>query len=375
MRIDNVQGWMIEAPIAQRYEMSGGTHDAARCLVVRIETDDGAYGFGEAHQGVGGYSSETTGTMAELLSEVYGPAVVGCESNRVASLMDHLHKMRSGNFFVKSAIDMALFDLLGRQLDVPLGVLFGGAERSTVGLIAGIGLDNPEAASSKALGFMEAGFRTIKLKVGDREVKDDIERVRAVRRGLGDEPSIRVDANGAYSLPEAVRLARGIEEFDIELLEQPLARWDVSGMAELRRRTIIPLMADESVETAYDVVRIGRESAADIVKIKIAKVGGILPSVQIIGVAESFGIGVIVGHGMSIGVQAVAEANLIAMDSHVNVVGEMVGPSRLVDPLVKDLPDFSSPSIDIPKGPGLGVSVDEAMLEKYGSRVFASRSQ
>lgn len=370
MRIDSVQCWTIQAPIAQTYEMSAGTHDAARCVVVRVEAADGAYGFGEAHQGVGGYSSETTGTMAELFTEVYGPAVIGCESSKVSLLMHRLHKIRSGNSFIKAAIEMALLDLLGRQLGVPLALLFGGSERSTINLIGGMGFSDPNAASARARTLLEAGFGTIKLKVGDREVEDDIDLVKAVRTELGDGPAIRVDANGAYSLPDATRLAHGIEDLDIELLEQPLARWNLNGMAELRRRTIIPLMADESVETAYDVVRIGRESAADIVKIKVAKVGGILPSLQIIGVAEAFGIGVVVGHGMSIGVQAIAEANLIAMDSHVNVVGEMVGPSRLVDPIVKDLPDFSSPSIDIPKDPGLGIGIDSASLEEYGLRRF-----
>lgn len=189
--------------------------------------------------------------------------------------------------------------------------------------------------------------------------------VRAVRKAIGDEVKIRVDANAGYSPVDAMVVARALGNLNIEHFEQPVAGDDFAGMARLLRLGAVSIMADESVHNAQDAIRIVHEQAADGIKIKISKVGGFIEARRIVDVAEAAGIKVIIGNGICSSIEAASELQLACAYPHVYPVAEMVGPAKLAGDLAQEPFDLSTGKIHLAPGIGLGVELSEAKLYEY----------
>ena len=202
--------------------MARGTHDAMRSVLVRIHTDDGIIGTGEAHQGVAGYTSETLGTMDAVIREVYAPLLIGRELDAVEELSASLGVSRRGNLFARCAVEVALFDALGRKRGLSIAALLGGPVRRRLELSGSIGIDEPAVMAEKAATLASAGYQTIKVKVGTPNVAQDLACVRAVRKAVGDTVAIRLDANAGWSYTDALTFVRGLGDLGLEYLEQPV---------------------------------------------------------------------------------------------------------------------------------------------------------
>jgi L-alanine-DL-glutamate epimerase-like enolase superfamily enzyme len=213
--------------------------------------------------------------------------------------------------------------------------------------------------------MVASGYRTIKLKVGRPEIHQDLEMVRAVRKAIGDDIAIRVDANAGYSPVDALVVTRALGELNIEHFEQPVAGEDFAAMARLLRLGAVSIMADESVHTAQDAIRLVREKAADGLKIKISKVGGFIEARRILDVAEAAGIKVIIGNGICSSIEAASELQLACAYPHIYPVAEMVGPAKLAGDLAEKPFDLRSGKIQLTAGAGLGVDLSEAKLKEY----------
>lgn len=365
MKITKIETFQVSVPSKGDYRMARGTHDSLRSLVVRIHTDEGIVGTGEAHQGVAGYSPETTATMDAVVSQVYGPLLTGRELAAPEQISADLGIARRGNLFARCAVEMALFDALGRARGLSVVAMLGGPVRTRLELSGSIGIDEPPAMAEKAATMVTAGYRTIKIKVGTSDLAGDLGRVRAVRKAVGDAVAIRLDANSGYSPADALTFIRGLEDLAIEYVEQPVAAEHIDAMAKLTRLGIVPILADESVHTPEDAYRFISAGAADAIKIKISKVGGYIPARKIIDIAESAGIKLVIGQGICSSLEAAAEAHLACAYPHVHGVAEMVGPTKLKGDLVEPPLDLRSGYLELPKGDGLGVELSARALKQY----------
>lgn len=365
MRITKFETYRISVPSKGDYRMARGTHESLRSLVVRLHTDCGVIGEGEAHQGVEGYSAETLGTMDAIVCEVYGPALVGRDIDAVEQVAYDLTLSRRGNLFARCAVEMALFDALARARKISIAAMLGGPVRTRLALSGSIGIDDPAVMAEKGGAMVKAGYRTLKLKVGTPDIAMDIARVREVRKAVGHTVAIRLDANSGYLPADALVFVRGLDGLGIDYLEQPVAAEHWDAMAKLTRLGIVPILADESVHTPEDAYRVIKMGAADAIKIKISKVGGYINARKIIDIAEASGTKLVIGQGICSSLEAAAEAHLACAYPHVHPVAEMVGPTKLKGDLVDPGLDLTSGYLELPSGPGLGLSLSMKAVERY----------
>jgi o-succinylbenzoate synthase len=365
MKIQSVEAFKVRVPMLGDYKMARGTHSALETIIVRLTTDDGIVGIGDSHQGVAGYTPETVDTMHAVITCTYAPAIVGRELESIEDLHRLLSEQRMGNQFARNAVEMALFDALARARNISVAELLGGPVRKKLALSASIGIADPEEVAEKAQSYVSGGYGTIKIKVGTPDVQLDIERVRAARNAIGDSVNIRIDANAGYSQADALTFMRGIGEFGIEHVEQPVAGVDIDGMVRLRKLGAAPIMADESVVSPQDAYRFISAGAVDAIKIKITKVGGYLNARRIIEICEAAGTTLVIGQGLCSSLEAAGEAQVACAFAHVTPVAEMVGPTKLGDDLATRPMDLSSGELVLPEGPGIGLELSEEKLKQY----------
>ncbi len=365
MKIERIEVFKVQVPTKKVYKMARGTHSALDSVIVKLTTDDGVVGIGESHQGVAGYTPETVDTMHAIITNAYGPALIGQNLECVEDLHRIMKEERMGNLFARSGVEIAIFDALARSRNMSIATMLGGPVRTELGLSASIGIDEPEVVGQMAIDYMNEGFTTVKVKVGTQDVQGDIARVRAVRDAAGDDLNIRVDANSGYDVPTAMTFMRGVGDLGIESVEQPVPRDDFDGMVFLRKLGAAPIMADESVASPEEAYRFIKEGAGDAIKIKLTKVGGYLNARRVIELCESAGVMLVIGQGMCSSLEAAAEVQIACAFNHVCPVAEMVGPTKLKDDLSIEPVDITAGAMMLPKGNGIGVDLSDEKLAQY----------
>jgi muconate cycloisomerase len=273
-----------------------------------------------------------------------------------------------GNSFARAAIDMALLDLQGKLLGVPLYKLLGGRENTateserSIRLKFVVGAVEPDLAAERARRMVERGWRAIKVKVGRHEnPRTDVHRLQAVRDAIGSEVFLSVDANGGYTVDQAIWAASRVEKLDVALFEQPTRRGDHPAMAQVRQRSSIPIMADESVFTLRDALDVIRAGAADVLSLYPGKHGGIRALQAIARLAESAGLVCTIGSNLEREVATAAMAHVTVATPNVQCErfpGDLIGPLYFEQPLTQQLLPYQVDRLLLPQGPGLGVAVD-----------------
>jgi len=267
-------------------------------------------------------------------------------------------------FEAKAAIEMALLDIKGRALGVAVHSLLGGALTHELTLNAWIGTVAPEQAASEALEWLRRGFRTAKIKISGAS-DEGIARVAAVRDAVGSGLALRVDFNESLALAEAVPYIGRLGPYGLTLVEQPIPRDDIAGLAAIRRAIHIPLMADESVTGPASLIEIIRREAADIVKVKVMKQGGLLRTRQMIDCAAAAGLRVVMGHGFGLTLSTLAEAAVAATSDAVIPGCEAVGPLKMAGDVVADPVRLGDGVLRLGDAPGLGATIDPEALKRY----------
>jgi L-alanine-DL-glutamate epimerase-like enolase superfamily enzyme len=353
-----------------------GEHVAGNYVLVRVADQAGHVGLGEASV-TSVWSGETQDGTIALIREVLAPLVVGADPFDSEWIARRLGRAAFGNSFARAALEMALLDLQGQILNVPLYKLLGGRDRPPVAaepharlqyVLGGdrglrlkfvIGAVEPAVAAERAGGMVAKGWRAIKVKVG-RDRSADVERLKAVRDAIGPDVFLSVDANGGYSADDALWAARHFERLDVALFEQPTRRGDHTAMAEVRRRSNVPIMADESVFTAQDALEVIRHRAADVLSLYPGKHGGIRATQQIAGLAEAAGVPCTIGSNLEREVATAAMAHVAAATP--NIVcerwpGDLIGPLYFERPLTAPPLRYNADRLFVPEGPGLGVKL------------------
>lgn len=352
---------------------AAGKHPQSDYLVIRISTDEGIEGFGEATVAPV-WSGETQAGAAAAIRSILAPALIGSDPRdirRIAVLMD---RALIGNHFTKAALEMALLDLSAKALHTRVCALLGGPQRAeAISLKFSIGAFPASEAARVARHAADLGLRGVKVKVG-LDVRSDIERVQAVRGELGEAFPIAVDANAGWTEGEATRALPVLEELNINAFEQPLRRGDFDGCARLRARTRIPIMLDESVFTARDALEAIRANSCDLISIYPGKNGGILRSLAIAELADAAGLKCIIGSNLEMDLGSAAMLHLaVAMPALCTTVAhDIIGPLYYTERLTGNPIHFEDGCACVPSGPGLGVSPHWPREENGRSPLIAS---
>ncbi|MEL7567847.1 MAG: enolase C-terminal domain-like protein [Dehalobacterium sp.] len=365
MKIKTLEAIPLRIPTKEKYQMAKGTHQALRTLLVKLTTDSGIIGYGEAHEGVAGYTYETLEDMCKIVTNYLAPALIGEDIRRTEKIGVILESTRTGHNFAKCAVETAVYDALGKAMEIPVSLLLGGPIKEEIEIIGGMGIGDVDYMAAKAQHLVEDGFKTLKIKVGTKQIEEDIKRVQKVREAVGDSIKIRVDANAGYNLPDALKFLRGIVDLNIEHFEQPVPGTDLDGMVRIRKISPIPILADESVHTPQEAFRAIKAGAVDMIKIKISKAGGFIKARKIIDLAEAAGIPIILGQGICTSVESFAEIHLACSYNNVVPLCEMVGPTKLKSDIAEDGLTISQGKVQVPKGPGLGLTVKEELWSKF----------
>lgn len=365
MTIAAVRTHRLSAPLHTPFVTALRRTTTVDTLVVELVDDDGRSGFGEAPQVWQVTGASIAGAEA-CVREIIAPALTGRDADDLVARCGEVQRAVAGNESAKGAVDAALHDLAARRLGVPLVRLLGGTTLrvpTDVTLAAGDAVDLAAAAKQRRA----EGFDVLKLKVGT-DARGDLDRVRAVRSAVGPGVRIRLDANQGWTPREAVRVIRGIEDagLDVELVEQPVARWDLDGLAWVSDRVDLPILADESVFGVRDLVEVIRRRAADMVNVKLAKCGGLHPARTLLDLAAAHGVGTIVGSMMESQIGVGAAASLVAAYG-TTAVSDLDAAWWLAWSPVRGGIRYDGATVVLPDAPGLGISsVNEVKMQTRG---------
>lgn len=368
MKIAEAEIILTKVPTRRSHKMAIGTTTFQESVYLKLRTDDGVVGWGEAPHMVGtSHAGETQSSVALQLRERLIPAVLGRSAFEIEARQADMDRVLPQNPRAKSAVNIALYDAVGKALGRPVYDLLGGRVRDRIPLSWSIGSMPPADGAREADEMVARGWRILKLKVGAREnAQDDVEMARQVRAAVGDGIRIRADANQGFDVPTAIRIVRGMEEHAaLEWIEQPVKRLDLVGMAEVRRAVGCYVVADESANAPSEVLDVVRERAAHIISIYINTGGGITAAKKMAIIAEVAGLGGYIGGALEGPVAARACMHFGASSPNVTYGCEMVGQFLLEEDLSTEPLVFEDGALHVPDRPGLGGELDEVRAKRY----------
>lgn len=351
MKITSIIAKKYDLKLKEPFTIALGTITKAQNILVEIELDNGLKGYGEGAP-VAFITGENQNIALSAVNDVLGPLIVGQDPRNIALIHQMMERIIVGNNSAKAAIDIALYDLMGQIYNVPVYQLLGGFSNQYE-TDNTIGIASAENMGLNAAKIKEMGFSIVKVKVG-QNYKEDITRIAKVREALGSDIKIRVDANQGWTVKEAIFAINATAEYDLELVEQPVKYYDLAGMAEIRKRVNVPIMADESVFTPQDAYRALELGACDLINIKLMKCGGLFKGSQIAAIANSKGVGCIVGCMLESRLANTAGAHLVCGTANI-FSADLDSPFSLQDDPVQGGVKIKPGIITLSNQPGLGI--------------------
>ena len=329
----------------------------AQNVFVLIETEQGLTGWGEASPfwRICGETRSTCLTVGcDLAMLLKGKDALAIEE-RIRDIEGYI----DNNPTIRSAFDMALYDIAGKAAGLPLYRLLGGTKRDLVTDLT-IGINEPDYMAESAARIAAAGFKSIKVKLGTT-AEQDVARVRAIRERIGDAIPIRIDANQGWDFSTALAALTALEPFGIEYCEQPVAAWDYASLARLRGRTSIPIMADDGLRDHHDAFKLCRDECCDLLNIKLSKAGGIRNALSICAVAEAAGKGCMVGCMLESRLGVTAAAHFASARRIIRYFDLDSALLLAEDPIIGGI-TYEGDRVHLPDEPGIGADVDSEYL-------------
>ena len=354
MKIKRIQTGKISIPLKVPFKTALRTVEAVEDLIVHIETDTGEEGFGEAPP-TAVITGDTLESMEGVIKALIAPALTGMELDCLDPVMARLQSCVKGNTSAKAAVDMALYDLYAKNLGQPLFKLLGGT-RTELTTDLTISVNPVPQMVEDSLRAVREGFSILKIKVGKGGL-GDIDRIREIRSAVGPSVTLRVDANQGWNAKDSVKLIQKMEDLDlnIDLVEQPVPAHDLEGMKFITSRVNTRILADESVFSPEDALRIMAGHAADMVNIKLMKTGGIHEALKIVSLAEVCGVECMIGCMLESKIAVSAAAHLAAAKSVITAV-DLDGPSLCSQDPYTGGPLYEGPLIKMTGDAGLGIT-------------------
>ena len=365
MRVVRVAWLPFRIPYVAPFTTAHGSEQARLGAIIRVTADDGRVGLGEAAPLPafgGGTLDDTLAQIAKLASRI-----AGHDLDAALALLDRLDYAEAGMSAAACGFDTALLDVKAQVAGLPLAKLLDLRAAAAVPVNAAIGAVDISAACRAAGQAVQAGILCVKLKVGVMGTGEaELARIAAVRATLGADIRLRIDANAAWDVPEAIAIIRAAERYQLELVEQPVAAFDLAGMALVRASVHTPIAADESVGGPEQAAQVIAAGAADVLVIKPMMAGGLRRSRAIIAQAQLAGLQTLVTTTIDAGVGAAAALHLAATLPTPLACGLATGTLLVGDLLVQPIV-VRNGALYVPDQPGLGVRIDERQVALYAS--------
>ena len=343
-----------------------GEHAVSPYVLVKVHTDAGIVGLGEATIS-GLWSGETQAGTVAIIAEYIAPQLVGKDPRDITAArraMDFIIKL---NPFTKAAVEMALWDIAGKAIGLPVYQLLGGKFRDRIRIKLVVWARDVAGSRAMAEGHLALGVSCLKVKTGLDPIAD-VARVRAVREVAGPDIPVTIDSNCGWTIQQAKWCLRELADANLLLAEQPIPAGDPAALAEVRQSTPTPIMADESVFTLQDALLLAQHRAADIFSIYPGKHGGIAATAEIIAVAKAAGLRCTIGSNLELGIGTAAMLHVAAAFPEVDTdafPADTIGPFYHDADLIAKPLDLGPPYAAVPDGPGLGVELDEEQVKKW----------
>ena len=331
---------------------------AAEEVLVRLRTNDGVVGWGEASP-FSPVTGETQGTDVAMAKSLAG-IVKGRDPFDLARIVSEMDGLTPYHPSIKAAFEMAIWDICGKIAGQPVVHLLG-QYRNSFDTDRTVYLDKADVMAQKAKEIAGEGFKVVKVKLGESP-EADIERMRTIRQVVGPDIRIRTDANQGWTPNEAVRALRGLDQFKIEFCEQPVLYSDWEGMSFVRQHVEIPIMADESVHSPADAIEAVRRDAVDMINIKLMKSGGILGAVRIAHIADGADMKCMLGCMSETRVALTAAAHVVMSQKNVLYADLDAFTEHKIDPVIGGMA-LKDGTLTLPDKPGLGLDIDPSWLK------------
>ena len=365
--VERIESWIVDIPTIRPHVLSMTSINKQVMMLVFVTCSDGITGVGEGTT-IGGlsYGDESPEGMKLAIDLYCEPLLRGQDAQVPSAAMSRIRQHVVGNHFAKNALETALLDAAAQRAGLPLSDLLGGRLRDRLPVLWTLASGNTQLDIEEAESMIETGRHNVfKLKIGKRNLVDDIGHVAAIKRALGDRASIRVDVNQAWDEHQAVRGAEMLADAGVEVIEQPLHRANRVGMRRLAQRSPIPIMADEVLRGPDDALDIARIGGAQAFSVKPAQAGGLFAAGQIAAIAAAGHIGIYGGTMLEGAVGTVASAQLFSTFEALEWGTELFGPLLQTEDILTTPLEYRDFGLELPTGIGLGVTLDIEKLTKF----------
>jgi muconate cycloisomerase len=370
LAIDRVETVLLDVPLRRPHRFARTSMDAQPVLLVFVRTAGGVTGVGEGVVPAGPWwGGESVETMQVIVERYIAPLLVGRRVDDIAGIQRDVGDVVAANLYAKCAVEVALHDAWARCLGVPVHTLLGGAARTSVPVTWALGTEPAPAVVEEALGKLDAGLhRSFKLKMGAQDPADDVARICLVAEKLAGVASVRVDLNARWDRLTSLTHLPKLVEAGVDLVEQPVPGAEFEALAEINRALPVPVMADESLRTPTDALRLAELGAADVYSLKTTKSGGLRATKAIAEIAAAAGIPCHSGTSIESPVGTAASLHLACAAPAATWGSELFGPLLMSEELLTTPLRYAGGELHLPDGPGLGVELDPAAVRALTRR-------
>ena len=365
--IEKIDTVIIDLPLKRIHKFSATTINCKSFVIVQIHTKNGIVGIGEATTPGGPWwAGEAVEIIKVMIDSYLAPALIGENALQINSLLQKMDAVAANNTFAKAALEIALFDIKGKALSLPIYELFGGLTRESMPLKWPLAQGDASADLKEAESLMSSNIaQEFKVKMGYMSPEDDVNYIGELCRGLNDKATLCGDLNATWSELTTQKYLPALAEHGLNMLEQPVASWNHQALARIREVSPIPILADESICTPQDLNEINKLHAADMLSLKMYKHGGLSRTHQIAQIAAASGISCYAGTFLESSIGTAAFMQLLAAQDNIDGGNELVGPIWLADDIVEDPVQYKDNQIWVKHKPGLGVTLDQDKISHY----------
>ena len=367
MIITQIEIYKAPIQLKEPFVISLGIHEYAENVIVIVRTDNGISGFGECSpfMTINGESMDTCFIVGQYLAK----ALKGQNPLNIEGCSQTMDAVIYGNSSIKSAFDIALYDIAAQHAGLPLFQFLGGNTKKILITDYTVSIGDPQKMARDAKKIVDNGFQVIKVKLGESKDKD-IERIQLIREAIGNAVPIRIDANQGWNTKEAIQALIALEHYNIQHCEEPIPRWNFMELSKVKKQSPIPIMADESCCDHHDAKRLVDLDACDMFNVKLGKSSGIFKALKIIEISELAGIKIQVGGFLESRLGFTAAAHL-ALTSDNIIYCDFDTPLMFVeDHVVGGITYDKKGVVTVPETPGLGATIDAKYLQGLEKTIF-----
>ncbi|TFV34135.1 chloromuconate cycloisomerase [Streptomyces sp. T1317-0309] len=370
LRIGKLRTTIVDLPTSRPHRFANHEIGHQSYLLVEVHTDAGVIGIGEGvSPGGPWWSGESIEGQQQLIEVYLAPVLEGMDCLALPLIRSAMDRVTHGNEFAKAAVEMAILDATGLVLGVPVHRLLGGAARLRLPVRWALSGSGEQEVVDEAVERLGQGHPALKLKLGALPPAEDLKRTARLIAKIGAGYDYLVDPNGSWDYRTAVSSVKELEAMGVSVVEQPVDRRDLAGMAVLvERSTTLRIMADESVCRPVDVMAAVTGRACDSVSVKIGKAGGLHAAVEVATIAAHGGLRCYGGTAIETSIGTAAAAHVFASLPDLEMGCELIGPLLLQDDLTVTSVRYENGQLVVPESPGLGVEVDRDQVDRYRRR-------